>query len=179
MNTTTESPTMETIQETKKCPDCLAEIPKAAKKCSHCGSKQKQHLTKFQVGVVLALAFIVVLPAFIGSGTSTPRSAEIVNTAPTGQQAFIISQSFVERILKSPATADFPSGEYNYDLVGEKTHVVTSYVDSENSFGANIRSSYTASMTFNGGDWADSNSWTLERLVFDGEEVYTKPVLTE
>lgn len=173
MNQATQTPPkVEAVEETKKCPDCLADIPKAAKKCLHCGKKQKQNLTKFQVGLVLTLLLVIFLPAFMGVGTSTPKSAEQISTVPTGSQAYITAQYYVTKVLKSPKTADFPSGQYNHNIVGGETHVVTGHVDSENSFGAMLRSTWTASMKFNGGNWADVNNWTLERLVLNGVEIY-------
>lgn len=173
MNQSTSSPDTETVEATKKCPDCLADIPKAAKKCSHCGKKQKQNITMLQL-IVVSTIFISIIASVLNAGNSTSSSVEQGPITPTGQQAFIISQNFVTQALKSPSTADFPSSEYNYHLVGEKTHVITSYVDSENSFGAMLRSKWTVSMTFNGGDWADQNNWTLETLVVNDEDVYVR-----
>lgn len=174
MNQSVSSPEKETVEATKKCPDCLADIPKAAKKCSHCGKKQKMPVTKFQIGVIATLFFIILVPALMGGGSGSTTPTEQVDITPSGLEAFIISQNFVTQALKSPSTAEFPSNEYKYNLVGDKTHVVTSYVDSQNGFGAQIRSSWTASMTFNGGDWSETSNWTLETLVVDGEDVYVR-----
>lgn len=166
-------------EETKKCPDCLAEIPKEAKKCSHCGKKQKQPVTKFRTGIIATLLFVIFIPAFMGGNTNSSTPTAQTQVTPTDMQAFIISQNYVMNILKSPKTAEFPSRDFRHNLVEGETHVINSYVDSQNGFGALIRSDWTVSMTFNGGDWADGNNWTLERLVFDGEEVYLRSDITE
>lgn len=54
-----------------------------------------------------------------------------------------IAQKEVKQNLKAPATADFPSAysEYEFRNNGD-VYYVSSYVDSENSFGAKLRSKY-------------------------------------
>ena len=84
-----------------------------------------------------------------------------------------MSQSYVENILKSPSTADFPTLDYKISNLGNYKYKIVSYVDSQNGFGATIRSNFSVTLSYKGsGDWADSNNWTLHRLVFDGETIY-------
>ncbi len=137
--------------------------------------KPKKNISMVQL-LVVSFILISVVAAVLGVGSTPSDSvAEQEVYTPTGTEAFITAQYYVTSVLKSPKTADFPSNEYNHNIVGGETHVVTSYVDSENSFGALLRSTWTASMKFNGGNWADVNNWTLQSLVVDGEEVYMKP----
>lgn len=74
--------------------------------------------------------------------------------------AFIMSQSFVEKRLKSPSTADFP---YAHDegvrisYQGECKHKIWAYVDAQNSFGATIRTKYYAEVQKEYG----TDSWRL------------------
>lgn len=72
-----------------------------------------------------------------------------------------VTQQIVESKLKAPATADFPWGfdEYKIEEVesdraaeGFTRYNVVGYVDSENSFGANIRSKYTVIFDLNDDD---------------------------
>lgn len=59
--------------------------------------------------------------------------------------AFVMSQSFVKQRLKAPASADFPnisSEGVKTSYMGDCTHQVLAYVDSQNSFGAKIRTKY-------------------------------------
>lgn len=58
---------------TKTCPECLAAVPSAAKKCQHCGSS----LSKFNVGQV-ALTLLIVLAAAVAI-------IVIWNLSPSGQ----------------------------------------------------------------------------------------------
>jgi len=70
-----------------------------------------------------------------------------------------MSQTFMKRKLKAPATADFPSySDSDVSVVhrGGGVFMVKSYVDAQNSFGANIRTHYICELKDNGGD-----SWSL------------------
>lgn len=63
--------------------------------------------------------------------------------------AYVMSQNFVKRQLKAPSTADFPSGVSQFSVaIGGCQFLINSYVDSQNSFGAMVRSRYTATMEY-------------------------------
>ncbi|WP_062391107.1 hypothetical protein [Pseudomonas abietaniphila] len=62
--------------------------------------------------------------------------------------AFVMSQGFVKRSLKSPASAVFPSQAVASTQAGQCKFVVVAYVDSQNGFGALIRTSYVASVEY-------------------------------
>ncbi len=73
--------------------------------------------------------------------------------------AYVMSQEFVNRRLKAPATASYP--DYRDDFVvdmGNNRYRVTAYVDAENSFGAKLRMGYTCTlMTPDGENWKCEN----------------------
>lgn len=77
----------------------------------------------------------------------------------------VTTQNGVESILKSPKSADFPWLDWSY---GKNPWYVAvqSYVDAQNSFGAEIRSDFT--FIFN------AATGTLVYAIFDGEEVYNE-----
>ena len=160
--------------ETKKCPECLADIPKEAKKCSHCGTKQKQEITKKQVvGTIIVVVFFVIMFSSLGGGDDTPKPEQ---TTASDTQAHIMAENYVEQVLKSPSTADFPSFDYNHFDLGNNKHKIVSYVDSQNGFGAMVRSDWSVILTYNGGEWTNMSNWTLNELVFDGEILYSDEV---
>lgn len=74
---------------TKKCSQCLAEIPKQARKCSHCGSKQPTSILVWLVVIVLGALFLIIglyepsepiyTPTTTYTPPTTPRATE---TAP-------------------------------------------------------------------------------------------------
>ncbi len=87
------------------------------------------------------------------------RLAELNSVSDSG--AYITAQSFVKAMLKSPKTADFPFLDYSHRNLGDGKWIIQSYVDSQNGFGAMIRTQYQIEMQFNGGDWAEQRNWTL------------------
>ena len=156
---------------TKKCSACMAEIPLKAKKCQHCRAKQKEKIgRKHLILIGFVVVIFIVLFNMLGDGDniSTPQTQNI-----DGQKAFIISQSYVKSVLKSPASADFPALDYTATNLGNDKWKVVSYVDSQNSFGASIRTNWTVILTYFDGDWADSNSWHLKELIVDDKIIYS------
>jgi len=157
---------------TKKCPECLADIPQEAKKCSHCGTKQKESITAGKL--ILTIIVVGLVTSFIlagsdsGSSTSTPKTTTVTET-----QINIMAENYVEAVLKSPSTADFPTLAFTHYDLGNNKHKIVSYVDSQNSFGAMIRSNWSVILTYNGGDWSNQGNWTLNELIFDGELLYS------
>lgn len=157
---------------TKKCPECLADVPVEAKKCSHCGSKLKQPTSRVVklVAVLFGVGFLgsMILGA-IGPSTSVPDQP---TTYDYELSARSFSKFYIEKLLKSPSTADFCSGEAT-DL-GDNRWKVVSCVDSQNSYGAMIRSNWSTIMIFIGGDVEDMGAWKVEQIIFDGKNVYQK-----
>ena len=78
-------------------------------------------------------------------------------------EAYIISKDFVKENLKAPSTSDF-SSEYSYDQISEKEFEIKSEVDSENSLGTKLRSTWIVKIKYTGGDWTNKNSWVLEDI---------------
>lgn len=81
--------------------------------------------------------------------------------------AYIISQNYVKTQLKAPSSAEFPRHDYVCYKKDSITYVVTSYVDSQNSFGAMIRTKYQAILKYNGGNAYNNYSWELQSLDFN------------
>lgn len=83
------------------------------------------------------------------------REEQACNSDKIG--AFVMAQKFVEKVLKAPSTAIFPRGtkDSTIENIGICTYKVRSFVDAENSFGAKIRSHYTALIKYEGqGTWS-------------------------
>ena len=154
---------------TKKCSDCMAEIPLKAKKCQHCGAKQKEKIESKQLLIIMGFLIFVLIVIFSGGdNTSTPPQERGI----TDSQAFITSQDYVKSVLKSPASADFPLLDYTaYDL-GDGKWSIVSYVDSQNSFGVQMRTNWVVTLTHTGGNWTNQSNWELDELIFGDEVVY-------
>lgn len=64
--------------------------------------------------------------------------------------AEVMCEQFIEQRLKAPATAEYPKPETSKDGA---TYTVRGGVDSENGFGAKIRTAYTCVVRDNGDTW--------------------------
>lgn len=80
-------------------------------------------------------------------------------------EAWVMAQQFVKDKLKSPGTADFgwlqTSEDTVQDLGGGK-YRIRGWVDSQNTFGATVRTRFVCELKHAGGD-----RWELEGIVFD------------
>ena len=78
--------------------------------------------------------------------TKTPTKTE------TYISCYTYSQELVKDKLKSPKSADFPWYSDNFIKEKGNTITVTAYVDADNSFGANVRVNYIATIQVKNGD---------------------------
>ena len=74
-------------------------------------------------------------------------------SGPDKLTAYVMAEGWVEDRLKAPSTAKFPN---NYDehttKISENKFRINSYLDAENSFGAMIRTRFTAVVEYVGDD---------------------------
>jgi len=78
--------------------------------------------------------------AFGSGGNSTPEK----RTSISEHEAKAVAEGQVEALLKSPSTADFSGLRDTKIAPITDGYKVVGYVDSQNSFGATIRSTYSA-----------------------------------
>lgn len=128
------------------------------------------------VGFLIYSAYSIATWSNKDSGAPTASQAQ--TSEDLSSKAFVIAQSFVKASLKSPSTAKFPMLDYTAANLGSNQYRIASYVDSQNGFGAMIRGKWQTTLTYNGGDWADSDNWTLNELIFNGQVVYQKTSTT-
>ena len=77
-------------------------------------------------------------------------------------RAFSLATARVQSALKSPSTAVFPSASSaGYAHYPERT-IVSSYVDSQNAYGATVRTDWVVSLEKSGGQFAASHIVCLE-----------------
>ncbi|MDP4011959.1 MAG: hypothetical protein Q8P72_07115 [Candidatus Roizmanbacteria bacterium] len=92
---------------------------------------------------------------------------ETQNTyAPDDIDLHIQAQEFVKQGLKAPSTAKFPVLPYQTSTDGDGLYRVVSHVDSQDSFGAMIRSDWSVTMRLVG------ERWILEKMAIGGEVVF-------
>ncbi|WP_208183590.1 hypothetical protein [Shewanella algae] len=105
---------------------------------------------------------LIAAMALAGCGDGKPAE-------PTESMAYIQCKKAVSHVLKAPSTAEF--GSYSDSIVTpiktvtdsygsiSKTFLVVGYVDSQNGFGAMIRSKYTCQITGEPG-----NLWSTDSI---------------
>lgn len=103
--------------------------------------KRKQ---KLFTGCLLPIIVGIVAISIIGTCNDKSSSVEIksVDTSSIQISAVFKSKEIVKTLLKSPSSAEFPMGEQNCWLLPDSTIIVKGSVDSQNSFGAMLRSNY-------------------------------------
>jgi hypothetical protein len=89
------------------------------------------------------------------------------NKNPHASEAIVMHRHFIEQLLKSPSSADFENSlaVTAVDL-GNNRFKITSHVDSQNGFGAVIRTDYEIILRYLGGDPLTLNNWELEGYTF-------------
>ncbi len=116
------------------------------------GKKLKKQLVV--IGIVAGFLAYIISPGHQDLGTT------VVKAAKTKEDAIEIAQAFIQKRLISPSTAKFASDtETTTEDIGDSTWVVNSYVDSQNSFSAIIRTSFVAKVKYKG-----SENWQLVDL---------------
>lgn len=79
-------------------------------------------------------------------------------------EAYVMSQGFMKQRLKSPGSAKFPSyseNGVNVEPQGDCIYAVVAFVDSENSFGALLRTRYSIEVEY----LPSERSWTARDLI--------------
>ena len=100
------------------------------------------------IGLILSIGLLLI--GCGGSGRDEPDEFS----------ARIMANKFVENRLKAPSTADFAShSNSTITEISNGRFRVRSYVDAENSFGAKVRTNFTAVVEHQGG-----SSWELISL---------------
>lgn len=94
--------------------------------------------------VAMIIAAVLLLVWWIWPSSDDPEQRVY-----TKYDALVNSHQFVENRLKSPGSAEWPSGSDRFvTQVNDTTFLVDSYVDSQNGFGALVRTNYTCQMVF-------------------------------
>ena len=94
-----------------------------------------------------------------------PSAPVVKQPSASNRDAWSMAQGFVKDYLKSPSTADFGGGVFSDDrqdpneCVHRKpdgTFVVSGWVDSQNAFGATVRTAFVVNLRYKG-----DRQWSL------------------
>ncbi len=138
----------------------------------------KKLTKKEEVGAAIVLVIIFCLVGGYAISTTSKDDSVVPNPVATPQpkkhsdiEAFVDAQSVVTKTLKAPSTAKYPfSSEATIEHVGTDGFKVSSYVDSQNGFGAMIRSNWTVLFQY-----LPNGNLDIYQVIVDGQEVYRKP----
>ena len=140
-----------------RCSNCGKETPFTGKVCHWCNNDkskdQKTHSIAFVV--VIILFFLIWKCSCSESNEDRQQGFEQQTTENETNQkitALTAAQECVKERLKSPSSADFPWGTDCVSKVSENTYIINSYVDSQNSFGAMLRTNFSCQVTLNSDD---------------------------
>jgi len=149
------------------CPYCRTEIKKEKEELYDpitATDPQKPKTASVSKSKIITMIIVVVIIAgviigFVSCCNSCGTSSKSTSTTESEQskqiEAFVRSQSVVEKYLKAPSTAKFPyfsDSGVTVSKISENKYKVYAYVDSENSFGAMIRATYSVIITSTGKD---------------------------
>lgn len=106
----------------------------------------------------VVIILIIVIGVFVFSKSSQ-------NT--TQQQLDTVVKQIVSSYLKSPGSAQFAELIIKKDITRENRYLVLGDVDSQNGFGALLRTHFFLEIIDKGGDKQSIDNWTTDRLVLD------------
>jgi len=145
----------------KRCPQCKEQIHANAKICPHCRTKQPAPAWATVIGLIITGVLVVWGYQACSSISSSTGGSD--SRASKGM-AWAMAQRFIKDRLVSPGSADFggwleqTTDECVTDL-GSGRYRVKGWVDSQNSFGAMLRSNFVCIVAY-----AGDNKWNLESI---------------
>ncbi len=127
--------------------------------------RHRQGRILIPLALMIGLIGIAIVVAITPSAPKTRAVSQESDTVPR-RLAYIMARDFVKPHLKAPSTAKWPgfteSVRHTRPL-GNDRYRVSSWVDSQNSFGAMLRMRYVA-VVFNTD--GEGTNWSLESLDF-------------
>lgn len=161
----------------KLCPKCRTEIDAKATICPHCKSDLRNWFRKHPIGtLILVLIFVpIFVSQIIAEPTPETTPAQQISEVKY-QSARILAKSYIAKIpLKSPSTAKYNPPITKVDPQNPNLFEVSSYIDSQNGFGAMIRTYWSMKLEFTGEDNQGSietdGNWKIKEFIFDGEKI--------
>jgi hypothetical protein len=126
--------------------------------------KEKEKEKSIAVGCTFLLIIFIAI-YIIWPSSSDPEKKDYKTELSKTVDAWILVENHVKKSLKSPGSAKFPFAA-SKDCVtkeSDSTYFINCYVDSQNSFGALIRTYFQARVEFN----SDGDYWMTEFNVID------------
>lgn len=144
----------------RACPECRHQVSSSAESCPSCGFKLKKRgsgcSTALVVCTLLGLLLFIIIAAV---NPDSPRGSASDPGAADRKSAWYAARELIRRGLLSPSTADFPNyldpdpahGVRRITDIPATFHV-WGWVDSQNRFGAKIRTDWEGVLERNNSD---------------------------
>ena len=145
------------------------EIDAKASKCPHCQSKIYVWTTGRKI--LAGLLGLIVLMIIIGSSShsSSTSSTATTQNGHSNIEVCVEAQHLIGQFLKSPSTAKFPTcNDTTITKVSDDKYTVSAYVDSQNSYGAMLRSDWSLTYHYTNG----GANTQLDLVTIDGKTMY-------
>jgi hypothetical protein len=156
-----------------ECAECGRGVNSRARKCPGCGCRIKRQYTFVErlSGWTLGAAIVTGL-VWIGHVNTPDEATRRVqlceNSDLNKRHAYTMAKEFVIKQLRAPSTAVFPGFNnegVKADSIDTCKFRIVGFVDAQNGFGAQIRSTYSMDLSYEPGtnSWKASNLWMLSR----------------
>lgn len=163
------------------CKYCKNEINQGATICPHCKKDLRSWWRKHPI---MTLLIVLIIVPIVVSQIIAPESPKLTPAEEFANQikedkfqsARILAKSYIEKIpLTSPSTAKYNPPTTKVDPQNPNLFEVSSYIDSQNGFGAMVRTYWSMKLEFIGKDdqvsiETDAN-WKIKEFIFDGEKI--------
>jgi hypothetical protein len=146
-----------------KCKECNNEVSTTATVCPQCGFQLKPKSMGCGTAILILIGFSIFVLIIIGRiGSTVNKTEEQMDLANCNDavMSYIKLKRFMTERLKSPTSADFPINPVSTANMGNCKFKITSFVDSQNSYGATIRTRFVGVVRYDKSD----NTWNLESL---------------
>lgn len=124
---------------------------------------------KYKIITVSLLAATLIAVGFYVFGNQRPANEYNQDEKAQIQAA---AETIIASKLKSPGSAQFSNVTIKNPVLGDSRSIVFGDVDSQNSFGALLRTHFFLQFDYEGGDKDDAENWKIQDLVLD-DYLYT------
>lgn len=84
----------------------------------------------------------------------------------TDSKCFVMAQDFVKKRFSYPNEADFHY-DYIFEVESEQNYIVLGKVTAKNAFGVKSDYVYKIWLSYLGGEWTSTTSWSSKKLIIE------------
>lgn len=141
--------------------------------------KNKLHFSLSKtLRIIIALILIAIAGSFSGNISSNSLNTPVTDNSNTTTQttqkpaddrkviSIVFAEDVIKKTLKAPSTAKFVDVKAYENSNIKDVWIINGYVDSQNSYGAMLRSIWEVQL-----DYRDGKGGTVKSIMFDGEKI--------